>query len=75
MSDKERILEYMRENGSITRAEAWNAFGCANVTARISELKKLGHPIGTVWETGLDRHGEKTRWGRWVLEEEKNATV
>ena len=74
MSDEERILDYLRKYGSMTRADAFIEFGCANPTARISDLRKRGYDILTVTETGLDRYGEPSRWGRWVLREDNNGT-
>ena len=75
MSDNQRILAYLHEHGSITTADAWREFSCANPRARISDLRSKGHVIDMVWETGLDRFGERSRWGRWFLKEDANAVV
>lgn len=42
MNQCERILKYLDEHGSITRAEAMSECGIANFTARISDLRKAG---------------------------------
>lgn len=46
-SQKERILEYLKENGSITPMEALNEFGCFRLSGRIFELKEMGMNIET----------------------------
>lgn len=75
MGDAERILNHLRERGSITRWEAMKEYGIANPTARITDLRKQGHNIVTVTETGVDRFGDKTHWGRWYLKEDANAAL
>ena len=40
MTQCERILAYLDEHGSITRAEAMSECGIANFTARVSDLRR-----------------------------------
>ena len=42
MTQCERILAYLDEHGSITRAEAMSECGIANFTARVSDLRRDG---------------------------------
>lgn len=42
MNQCERILKYLDEHGSITRAEAMSECGIANFTARVSDLRRDG---------------------------------
>ena len=42
MTQCERILAYIDQRGSITRAEAMSECGIANFTARISDLRREG---------------------------------
>lgn len=42
MTQCERILKYLDEHGSITRAEAMSECGIANFTARVSDLRRDG---------------------------------
>lgn len=42
MTQCERILKYLDQHGSITRAEAMSECGIANFTARISDLRRDG---------------------------------
>lgn len=41
----ERILDYIREFGSITQIEALRDLGCMRLASRISDLRKQGYPI------------------------------
>lgn len=66
-SQKQRILGYMKEHGSITCLEAINAFGCMRLPARISDLKEEGHLITKRMELGTNRFGEPTRYARYSL--------
>lgn len=67
MTDKQRILLYMEEHGSITPWEAITEFGCTRLGARIWDLKKDGLSITSKMETGVDRHGEVCRYSRYYL--------
>ena len=45
MTQCERILQYMHENGSITPLDAMREFGCMRLGARIYDLKQAGTRI------------------------------
>ncbi len=47
-SDKQTILNYLQENGSLTPLEAWEKFNILTaLRSRISELRKEGYNIVT----------------------------
>ena len=55
----DRILEFMRQHGKITPAEAYERLGCLALHSRISELRGKGYAISTKIRTrGLARWGE-----------------
>ena len=60
MTQRDMILQYMRENGSITPMEAIEHIGCTKLATRISELIGDGYEIvkETIWN--------KNRWGKRV---------
>lgn len=64
------ILDYMRKNGAITRIDALRYCSCANLTARITDLRKSGHDIQTIMTQGVNQFGRKVNYGRFVLCEE-----
>ncbi len=67
MSQNDKVLEYMERHGSITQKEAYDAFGCFRLGARIAELKERGIVIDRMLEEGVNRVGEKTRYARYWL--------
>ena len=70
MSDKNRVLAYLREHGSITPLEALNSFGCYRLGARVWDLRHDGHNITTEMVEDKDQHGEPMRFARYRLVEE-----
>ena len=73
MSQNDMILDYLRQNGSITQAEAISHLGCYRLGARIWELNQRGCEIKRRMEDGLNRFGERTRFARYYVEV-KNGT-
>ena len=69
MSDKERILEHLKQHKSITPLEALNRFGCYRLGARIWELRRDGHRIDTEIIHDKDQHGEEMRYAKYTLME------
>lgn len=47
MTQKERILNYLKEYKTITQLEAINVFWDWRLSAKIYQLKKEGYPIKT----------------------------
>lgn len=69
MTQIEMILAYMRERGSITPMEALNHCGCMRLSARIHDLRNLGHDIVMELVTVKSRNGVKTKVSRYRLNE------
>lgn len=67
MTQSERILQHMRKHGSITPMEAMQEYGCMRLGARIYDLKKSGHEIATIFESGTNRYGAKVSYARYML--------
>jgi hypothetical protein len=44
-SQPARLLAYLEQHNSITRLEAFNELGIANLWCRVSDLERLGHFI------------------------------
>lgn len=68
---EDRVLEYLKENGSITPREALNECGSMRLSAVIFNLKKDGYDIETEMETSKNKWGDKVSYARYVLKEEK----
>lgn len=65
MTQCERILDYIGQHGSITRAEAMSECGIANFTARISELRQQGVKLDVETVSRKNRYGESVRFARY----------
>lgn len=69
MTQCERILQYLDEHGSITRAEAMSECGIANFTARISDLRRDGVKLDVETVKQENRYGETVRFARYRRKE------
>jgi hypothetical protein len=67
VSQKQRILKYMADFGSITTYDAFKDIGCTKLTTRISELRKEGYLIIGTAETSTNRYGEKVTYNRYRM--------
>ena len=63
----DRVLAYMRTNGSITSKEAMDHLGCERLASRICDLRKRGHCIIKYTEKGRNRYDEPTNYARYKL--------
>ena len=69
MKQTERILQYMRDFGSITQLEAIRDISCMRLGARIFDLKREGYAIKKEMETSKNQYGEDTSYARYRLVE------
>lgn len=69
MTQKDMILSFMRENGSITQLQAAEEFGCWRLGARIWDLKADGYKIRTDMVSRKNRYGKHIAFARYSLEE------
>lgn len=67
MTQCERIIRYMKDNGSITSAEAMSELGIMRLASRIADLKQMGIEVVAQTEKGLNRFGERTRFTRYSI--------
>lgn len=67
IAQKDRIINYIREFGSISSWEAYADLGITQLGARIDKLKKEGYKFKTEWESNTNRFGEKTEYKRYFL--------
>lgn len=67
MSQKDRILHYLKSGKTLNRLNAWDELGCIETPARISELRHEGHEIQTCMKTVHNRYGESVRIAEWFM--------
>ena len=65
----DRIIDYMREFGSITQIQALSDLGVMRLASRISDLRSLGYPITSEIVAVKNRYGEKCHIKRYSLAE------
>ena len=68
-TQNERVLNYIERFGSITHLEAERDLGVMRLASRISDLKRMGYPITSKFETVENRFGEKVHIKRYMMEE------
>lgn len=69
-TQREMILQYMKDNGSITPVDAMREFGCMRLGARIWDLKnKDGIDIKVKMESQKNRYGKTVSYARYSLTE------
>lgn len=64
-SQNMRVLQYIKEHGSITSMEAFTDLRITRLSGRIFDLKQLGHAIVTDYEFDSDGN----RYGVYHFEE------
>lgn len=71
MTQKEMVLQYMKDEGSITPWQAIKEFGITRLGARIWELKNEdGINIKATMENEKNRYGKKVSYARYSLVKE-----
>lgn len=69
MTQKERVLEYLKRYGSITGLEAFGELGCYRLSDQIFKLRNEGHEIETVYETKKNKWGEDVNYARYKFKD------
>lgn len=65
----DRILQYMRDFGSISQLDALREFSCMRLASRITDLKRQGHRITSETVKGRNKYGEATHYSVYRLAE------
>ena len=66
-TQRQKIINYIREFGSITSLDACRDLGIIQFATRIKELKEEGYKFKTEWESSKNRYGEKVDFKRFYL--------
>lgn len=65
MTQKERIVQYLDDFGSITTMEAFSDLGITRLASRIHELVRNGMPIKKEMVSSKNRYGEEVHFMRY----------
>lgn len=69
VTQRDRVLSYLRDFGSITSWQAYEDLGIMQLGTRIFELKKQGYKFTKEKVTKTNRYGNKCRFDKYMLEE------
>lgn len=67
ISKHQKVLEHLKEHGSITSLEAIELYGATRLSAIIFNLRKQGFDIETIDLPFTDRFGTKSHYGKYIL--------
>lgn len=65
----EKVLNHLKEHGTITSLEAIELYGATRLSDIIYRLRKKGMKIETLDLPFTDRYGTKSTYGKYVLNE------
>jgi hypothetical protein len=74
MTQNEEVLEWLKEFGNISSREAVYELNIFRLSARILDLKEMGHNITSEPETCTNRKGKKSTYARYTLHTGVNPT-
>ena len=70
-TQEDKVLEYIKENGSITTLEAFNDLGVTRLSDRIFCLRNKGIDIKTTRKSVKNRYGSRVSIAIYTLDKEK----
>ena len=65
---RERVLQYLKENGSITSWEAIKELGCTRLSEYIRQLR-YEYNIASQIQKTVNRYGDKIHYAKYILEQ------
>lgn len=66
-TQRQRVLQYCLQHGSITRLQAAEDIGCFELASRIGELEAEGHRFERNRCQSKNRYGDTVRFTRYIL--------
>ena len=63
----ERIVQYMKDFGSITTLQAFTDLGCTRLASRVTDLKRQGYDIKSEFVSGKNRYDETVSYKKYYL--------
>lgn len=71
ITQEERVLQFMRDTGSITSWQAIQQFGITRLSAKIFNLRREGYEIINNMKFSKNRYGEPIHFVEYKLEGKK----
>ena len=66
-TQRDRVLQYIREHGYITSYKAYKDIGCTQLATRISELKDRGFSFTKERIKTVNKYGDPTHFDKYML--------
>ena len=66
-TQRDRILQYIKDFGSITSYEAYTELGITQLGARIFELKRMNYQFADEYVSRKNRYGEDVKFKKYSL--------
>lgn len=73
-TQRDRIVDYITQFGSITSREAFNDLGITQLAARICELTDRGYTFDKQYESAKNRFGENVSFVRYKFKTEEKVS-
>lgn len=67
ITQRDRVIQFMREHGSITAYKAFTEIGCTQLSARICELEAEGYVFDKELIKTKNRYGDNTHYYKYRL--------
>lgn len=75
ITQKERIIKYIKDFGSITSFQAYADLGITQLGARIDGLQKDGYKFKKETENGTNRYGDAVHFTRYSFMEDLDKMI
>lgn len=72
ITQEDRVLQFMRDTGSITSWQAIQEFGITRIHAKIFNLKKKGYEITKTTKCSKNRYGDPVHFAVYKLANSKD---
>ena len=73
MTQKEAIIQYISDFGSITPMQAYGDLGITKLATRVSEMRRAGVEFKIETIKGKNRYGKPTRFARYSFKDKENT--
>ena len=70
-TQKDRVLDHLKEQGTITSWEAIQNYGITRLSEYIRQLRHDGYIIASNWTENINRYGDKVRHVIYELKEKE----
>ena len=67
LTQTEKVLNYMKDYGSISTFQAFSDLGITRLASRICDIEKMGIAIDRQTEMATNRYGDKVHFTRYSL--------